>query len=807
MTKTRKNHYVPEWYQKGFQSKESSNLFYLDLNPKVVKLPDGRSFTHNSLHSNSTSKCFYQTDLYTTFFGSHINDEVEKYLFGEIDRVGAAAVRAYTGHDLRKQHELFREFFLYINAQMVRTPKGLDWLKQSYPDLSQIDLMVEMQELRHLHCAYWTEGVRELVSAEGSETKFIVSDHPVTVYNHACPSNDQRCVYPNDPSIALKASQTIFCLNENVCLILTNLEYAQHPANIDPLEQRTNAKPIRQSLVRTDSFIRTRKLNSDEVVKINYIIKNRARRYIAASNKEWLYPEKHVSTKWSDLKDFLLPQHNELYRFGGEIFVGQKDGTTLYQDQFGRSTPQSTFLEKSVRGKLQRNDPCGCGSGKKFKKCCEGKSQENRPSWKARSIRERNLILYNAVYDILGLDKGKDWNDVRKEFSNEHVKKIHEVYGLLWNRETDLLSLLPKPDNSLRAIYSGQIDPRTVPYVALACVPYFDEVLIQHPFINPNGVKPQFSPTHVPDEHRYQTLKNICLFLCLEPFVRQGIVNFFPDPCVFDGNLQRQMFDMASSRRGKSEINKKEENRFTALFKDDFLRGLKSLPSESLRYQIRKAMPELTADEVEAQIEYIEKERQKDPFILLEGASTGNSSQFMFSHLAPNYEMSLYLAQVTGSIIITDSETRWEELNANKMAGEPSHNKFISGIVEAFSGLEIPLNSDLEYNFISSVKGMQGNFRKTLREVASLLKSGSYNLSEQFVDRIVRDLKNGIDSKNGPIAANTNYSYSLKMHPLLIEGGIIEKNVQRLLIQSGSECHLRSAPLALFLETIEPVVS
>ncbi len=30
--------------------------------------------------------------------------------------------------------------------------------------------------------------------------------------------------------------------------------------------------------------------------------------------------------------------------------------------------------------KLGRNDPCACGSGKKFKHCCEGKSAAERTS-------------------------------------------------------------------------------------------------------------------------------------------------------------------------------------------------------------------------------------------------------------------------------------------------------------------------------------------------------------------------------------------------------------------------------------------
>jgi hypothetical protein len=81
--------------------------------------------------------------------------------------------------------------------------------------------------------------VREIVSAENSEVKFIASDHPVTVYNHAVLPDALMCQYPNDP--ALKASQTIFPLTRDFCLILTNLEYAQKPAT-SPLEKRTFAR-------------------------------------------------------------------------------------------------------------------------------------------------------------------------------------------------------------------------------------------------------------------------------------------------------------------------------------------------------------------------------------------------------------------------------------------------------------------------------------------------------------------------------------------------------------------------------------
>jgi hypothetical protein len=124
--------------------------------------------------------------------------------------------------------------------------------------------MFEMPGIRMMHCAIWSEGVREIVSAEDADVKFIISDHPVTIYNHAAPPEASLCAYPNDPTIALKASQTIFPLNCNFCLILTNLEYARHPST-SPLDKRTFARNYRSSMARTDAFIRTRKLSSEEV--------------------------------------------------------------------------------------------------------------------------------------------------------------------------------------------------------------------------------------------------------------------------------------------------------------------------------------------------------------------------------------------------------------------------------------------------------------------------------------------------------------------------------------------------------------
>ena len=218
--------------KEGFIEPGRVGLAYRDLAPPVTRLPDGRSFTQKSRFTNAApARCFHQYDLYTTFFGPIVNVEIERLMFGKLDTEGLAAVRAFIGTDAVEWHRHFQAFLEYLDIQKIRTPKGLDWLKLHYPHLTQNQLMIEMQGVRTMQCTLWAEAVREVVSAEDAGVKFIISDHPVTIYNYAIPpENEVWQAYPNEPETALKASQTIYPLNRNLCLILTNLEYAKSQA-------------------------------------------------------------------------------------------------------------------------------------------------------------------------------------------------------------------------------------------------------------------------------------------------------------------------------------------------------------------------------------------------------------------------------------------------------------------------------------------------------------------------------------------------------------------------------------------------
>jgi hypothetical protein len=802
MSATRNNHYVPRWYQQGFFEPGRTTLAYLDLTPPRKTLDDGRIITGNPLVHRPTARCFQQRDLYSTFFGTLVNDEIERRMFGDIDAKGAKAVRAFAGADIGEWHRQFETLFQYVDVQKIRTPKGLDWLKAQYPALTQNELMFEMQGIRSMHCTIWAEGVREIISAEDAEVKFIISDHPVTIYNHAVPPDAPLCAYPLDPSIALKASQTIFPLSRDFCLILTNLEYAQDPAT-NPLEKRTFARNYRKSMVQTDAFIRLRKLASQDVVRINRIIRARARRFIAAGSKEWLYPPE--SGDWSALRSVLLPPEDELHRYGGEMFAKFADGQVYYQDAFGRTGKERDWLKKALPTEpIPAGDPCGCGYGRTFQQCCASKPAGLRPTWRERSIRERNMMLYNALEKVLGLTDEKDWVTVRRELTDAKIKKIYLLYQDLWPEETDLLQLLPRPDGTPRAVYTGVIHPNAITDYAVGASVYFGQLTIQHPFINPRTLNKKYSPVENPSAYRQEVLKSIVFFLKLIPTVERGLVNLIPDPCDFDMHLRDQMLRMARSRSAGVDLRVYEDDRVKALMKVDTRRTILSMPSHVLRSQLRNAFPGKSEADLETSLQYILQHHEDDPLAVLqqEDPSDGEKhGRLSVMKLMPNFEMAMYLAQATGSCIVTDSPSRWHEIlravhRPVRVSGMevPALARSISKSVFAF-----PQNASDIFALTAdkAFAGYAALLRDTQRYLARLDDRGHKpNVEQSLASRFGRT--------HAPAQAALQKARILakeaEVSCIFPRGGIQDNTVNRLLLMSSSEKHLPNVPMAFHIK-------
>lgn len=796
---TRNNHYVPQWYQRRFLKTGQSHLSYLNLWPDEKVLPDGRKVSRTALHKWGVKNCFCEFDLYTTHLGAVMSDDIEKFLFGAIDDRGAKAIRAFADGDMQAMHASFQDFFEYIAAQKLRTPKGLDWIKSQYSGLDQLHLMVEMQALRFMHCTMWAEGVREIVTADGSDVKFILSDHPVIVYNAALEPSAAECAYPREPSIEAIGTQTVFALDANTCLILTHLEYAQEPDSVILTHPRTNARHLGHGVARTDAFVRTRKLSRDEVITINHLIKSRARRFVAAAEEKWLYPEIYFSGDWSDIAQVLLPK-DDLWQFGGELYVGYKDGSTHYQDAFGRTTKSHEYLRRRTRKTNPgANDPCGCGSGLKYKKCCSNIPPEDRPSWDVYSIRERNLLFCHAVQDILGLKNGATWDDVRRTLSDDQVKRIHQAFGSLWPEGTDLTELLPRPkDNVFRAIYLGIADPRTIEATVIGWLPYFDEVVLAHPFVLSNGIKPEYSPTESPAQFKAQTLKNVLLLLLLEPFLEIGCVHLIPDPGDINLLFGKQAREQAEQRTAGWKPSRKSLERMHALGEDDHRRLTLMQPIDVQRRMVRQRMPELSETLVDAVVAQMQSELATDPYALLQPIAPGDAGAQYQIIKGYGLEAALYLASLTGSVIYTDVEAHWQQLLIHAQQGKMPPGEAWRPAVESLGTVSFPIELNAQPVLDVLRSGQHASMRPVLQRLAEVVRMPSSDLAPNEIARQLATAGKEVESRWATASGSPRLAGRVQLY--IPTEGFHRHDVQRLLLMFGKAKAIHPIPLALWIK-------
>jgi hypothetical protein len=99
---------------------------------------------------------------------------------------GRKAVAFWTEFDHTSiDPDAFLTILTYLSTQKLRTPKGLDWLAARIGSRDPAVTVAAVARFRMVFNARWAECVWQIADASGAETKFIVSDHPVTVYNRA----------------------------------------------------------------------------------------------------------------------------------------------------------------------------------------------------------------------------------------------------------------------------------------------------------------------------------------------------------------------------------------------------------------------------------------------------------------------------------------------------------------------------------------------------------------------------------------------------------------------------------------------
>ena len=386
------------------------------------------------------------------------------------------------------------------------------------------------------------------------------------------------------------------------------------------------------------------------------------------------------------------------------------------------------------------------------------------------SIRERNLIFCRAIASILGISNGKSWNDVKRDISDENITEIYRFYSSLWPRDTNIYSMLPKSDGRYRALYTGVLDVRTIGNYALGMAPLFDEFLVESPITNPNTMKPEFSPTESPSSYKYQALKDFAFMFALEPMIYAGLVNLIPSPTEFDQHLLQGVMSLASERPTEAISDKDHKLHFELGIQDLFN------CTHSMDYDVKKRMLindfGLSQKKATQAIQAFEAKAEDE---LLTFLQPDIGSQLMPFKMAPNYEMALFIAQATGSIIVTDSESRWMQLKngwerTQTAASYPWDNVYTQLQV-------IPLDYESIDKFRNSYDATFIRLRQLLKSIDELVRANEQDITK------VEQLKQQVISFNGQLTSSDNKTSGIKV--LAPEFGIIDSTVQRLLVRSG----------------------
>lgn len=350
MTNYRLNHYVPVWFQERFipSASRERKFYYLDMRPETV-ISKGRRHTRKAILRWGPRSCFCEHDLYTTKYGQWISTEIEEKFFGPLDASARNSLDYFAAFNHPSaEGEHFRRLMLYMSIQKLRTPKGLQYLSLLTRQTDRNLVLLQLQRLQQLFCAIWTECVWSIADASNSPVKFLLSDHPVTVYNQACFPASDWCRDYRDPAISQTGTHTLFPLSPDKLLILTNLSWVRYPYG-NPLKDRPNPDPFRPAMFNFMQIQTGRTLSLEEVLAINYIIKLRALRYIAAPEKGWLYPERSLNVgRWDNLgKSYLLMPDPRSVGFSSEVIIGYENNRADFFDAYGRKPWHRDYDDKA----------------------------------------------------------------------------------------------------------------------------------------------------------------------------------------------------------------------------------------------------------------------------------------------------------------------------------------------------------------------------------------------------------------------------------------------------------------------------
>jgi hypothetical protein len=407
--------------------------------------------------------------------------------------------------------------------------------------------------------------------------------------------------------------------------------------------------------------------------------------------------------------------------------------------------------------KIGRNDPCPCGSGRKYKHCCIEKTDWNDVFRKKEdisphlSIRGRNLRFMDRVAEVLQIDSSiNNLLDFKHRFTDKAVREIHEAILKIWPPSSDIVSILKSTSNEVSGLYVGDYN---IDYLLRGIVRhsiYANKILVVDPFIYPLSVKDKFNPIIEPSQYRTQTLKNINIWIELLPWIEAGIIEVIRSPGDFDPRLnwesmkrQKQKFDENAELREAMGIS---VNDMKSRHMDNLLREmiLFNTPDSSIERFIQEEGLEKDGYTAKDFTDYLKLLRNNDPNFLEPIGKNNLSGQLHLFSTGGSFDITQLIANITKSYLVTDVYARWKEIEYDRKINN-AESKIWSPFAKAFQNAPLKYlnNVNLDHalrlrkeNRLASLRGFLNKVWKQARIEDDFDESNAILLSEELGDEI-----------------------------------------------------------------------
>lgn len=165
--------------------------------------------------------------------------------------------------------------------------------------------------------------------------------------------------------------------------------------------------------------------------------------------------------------------------------------------------------------------------------------------------------------------------------------------------------------------------------------------------------------------------------------------------------------------------------------------------------------------------------------------------------LAPNFEITMYLAQATGACIVTDNPFRWAEVRRAIRRQAGCLNDLAASIAASSYAFPHEASAIVEFAIdetFACYPALMGNVFKYLSNIEA--RGPKPNVEAHLNSRFAKVHATVQDAiSRGGVAVKLG-----RMSCVCPHGGIQDNTVNRLLLMSSSERHLPSVPMAFFIE-------